>query len=306
MNAPPNPPLLRRLQVLVCAQNEWYTQPIPAPCQARGGVDSVITIGGTAFLSVGGPKTPDLEAFLEKDVSDVERQLENFLDGHPTVSAQTTAIVIMDIERPHPRDFHKHPVPMQVRLCDAFKARAKAARATFPSAKLGFYGTLIPDGRGRATDTTYLARKDALVRAGKCGMFDQIDCLFPVVYPRFGPTDGPWETYEPYTRQAITGSRELARSDGSTLPVIPLLTYSVANGNSNHHGDLLLDLPTPDPLAATLHLQVDVMIAEGVRTTVFWVGKDEDLITRRPNPNNRTVTDFVCSRRPPKVPALPA
>ena len=33
------------LKILVCAQNEWYTQPIP--CQARGGVDTAITLGGS-------------------------------------------------------------------------------------------------------------------------------------------------------------------------------------------------------------------------------------------------------------------
>jgi hypothetical protein len=303
--ASPKTPL-RRLQILVCAQNEWYTEPIPRSCQARGGVDSVITIGGSAFLSVGTRKTPNLDAFLRKTASDVERQIQNFLDRHRTVSERTTAIVIMDIERPHPRDFHLHPTRVQNRLIAAFATRAAAARVKFPKAKLGFYGTLVPDGRGRAQDRTYKARKDALVRAGERGMFDLVDCLIPVAYPRFGPTDRAWDTYEAYTRLAITGSRELAKSDGATLPVVPLLTYSVANGKSAHHEQLLLDLPTPDPLKATLGVQMDVMVAEHVRTAVFWVGQNSDLIARLPNPNGRTVTQHVCSRRPPKVPALPA
>jgi hypothetical protein len=284
--------LLPRLELLVSAQNEWYTQPIP--CQARGGVDTAISIGETFFLAIGAPNTPDLEAFLRRTPSEVETRIQAFLNGHPTVSARTTAVVIMDIEDPHPRDFHLHPKRVQDRLIDAFATRAGAARVKFPNAKLGFYGTLIPDGQGRAKNKTYRARQRALVRAGERGMFDQIDCLIPVAYPRFGPTDRAWSTYEAYTRLAITGSRELVKSNGGTLPVIPLLTYSVANRNSAHNQQLLLDLPTMNPLEATLGVQLGVMVAEGVRIAVFWVGENSDLIARLPNPNARTVTQHLC------------
>ena len=283
----------RRFDIVVSAQNEWYTQPIP--CEARGGADSAISIGETFFLAIGAHKTPDLDAFLAKEQSEVEARIERFLKGHPKVSRRTTALVIMDIEDPHPRDFHLHPVRTQDRLIEAFATRAAAARVKFPKAKLGFYGTLIPDSRGRADDPTYRARKRSLVRAGKRGMFDQVDCLIPVAYPRFGPTDPAWDTYEEYTRLAITGSRELLKSDGASLPVVPLLTYSVANGKSNHHEQLLLDLRVLDPLEATLGVQASVLVAERVRVAVFWVGENSDLITRLPNPNGRTVTQHICA-----------
>lgn len=65
-------PMLRRLRILVCAQNEWYTQRIPATCSARAGVDSVISIGQAIFLSVGTPKTPNLAAFGNTREEDVE------------------------------------------------------------------------------------------------------------------------------------------------------------------------------------------------------------------------------------------
>lgn len=299
-------PMLRRLKILVCAQNEWYTQPIP--CSARGGVDTVITLGGSVFLSIGTRGSPNLEAFLDRTFDEVATQIERFLDRNPTVSRKTPAVVIMDIEKPHPRNFHLQPASTQRRLSKAFAVRAAAARSLFPKAKLGFYGTLVPDERGRADDGTYRASKAALVKAGERGMFDSVDCLFPVVYPRFGPKDPPWNTYEPYTRLAVTGSRELLRSDGSTLPVIPLLTYSIANAekNSKHAHQLLLDLPVADPVAATLGVQFDVLRDEGVRTAVFWVGENSDLITRKKvkNPNGRTVSQHICFRRPAPVPAL--
>lgn len=285
-------PRRRRPAITVCAQNEWYTQPIP--CDAVAGPDTAITIGGSTWLQIGAPKTPDLRAFVRKKPSDVESQIQRFLARHRTVSGQTTGLVIMDIEHPHPSDFHKHPIRIQDRIIEAFKIRAAAARVVFPNAKLGFYGTLVPDGRGRADDETYLARKDALVRAGCLGIFDVVDRLIPVAYPRFGPTDRSWDTYEAYTRLGITGSRELRRSDGSMLPVMPLLTYSVANKNSNHNKQLLLDLPALHPLRATLGVQLKVLAKERVASAVFWVGENSDLITRLPNPNGRTVTQHVC------------
>jgi hypothetical protein len=300
---PSTPASLGRLEILVCAQNEWYTQPIP--CSARGGPDTVITLSGYVFRSVGNRGIPDLEAFVNVERSEVEDQIQKFLDRNPDVSTLTKGRLVMDIEKPFPSGLHRQTPRMRARLVKAFATRAEAARRKFPNAKLGFYGTLVPDSRGRET-TEYIARKGALVKAGECGMFDEVDFLIPVVYPRWGPTDAAgWETYEPYTHKAIEGSREIRRSDGSSLPVLPFLTVSVSNGNSKHHNEILLDLPTPEPLDATLGVQLDVLLALRVRTAVFWVGQNSDLITRVDNPNRRTVSQHVCFRRPPLVPALP-
>ena len=208
----------------------------------------------------------------------------------------------MDIERPHPRDLHKHPVPMQVRLCDAFKARAKAARATFPSAKLGFYGTLIPDGRdARPTRRTWRGKMRSSGRESAACSTRSTAC-FPLCTRASGRPTGGGRPMSRTRARRSPAQENLARSDGEHPPcdTAPHLLG----------GERQLEPPrgsAPRPPhsrsargdASTCKL--DVMIAEGVRTAVFWVGKDEDLITRRPNPNNRTVTDFVCSRRPPKV-----
>ena len=290
----------------MCAQNEWYTQPIPITCSARGGVDSVISIGEATFLPAETDEASELEAFAKTEREAVEKRIRNWLKNHDTVSEETTGIIIMDIEHPHPRnlgDVEKVPTPLVDGVIDGFATRAAAARNVFRNARLGFYGTLVPDGQGRVTKE-YKARKAALVRAGRRGMFDSVDCLFPVVYPRFGPTDGKaWNSYAAYTRQAIRGSRELLKSDDSSLSVIPLLTCWVANSpkTSNHAHEVLLDLRTPDPLDATLGVQMNVMLEEGVRTAVVWVGKNSNLITNEKvkNPNRRTVSQHVCFRGPP-------
>jgi hypothetical protein len=182
---PSTPVSLGRLKIIVCAQNEWYTQPIP--CLVDGGPDTVITLGGFLFRSVGDPGVPDLEAFVKVKRSEVEDRIQRFLDAHPDVSALTKGRVVMDIEKPFPSGFHRQPPRMRARLARAFATRAEAARRKFPNAKLGFYGTLLPDSRGRDT-AEYLARIEALVKAGERGMFEEIDFLVPVIYPRFGPS----------------------------------------------------------------------------------------------------------------------
>jgi hypothetical protein len=228
------------------------------------------------------------------------------------VSPLTKGRVVMDIEKPFPSGLWMQPPRMRARLVRAFATRAEAARLKFPNAKLGFYGTLVPDSRGRENDPEQVARKAALVKAGECGMFDEVDFLVPVAYPRFGPNDGAaWNTYEPYTRLAIEDSRQIHKSDGSSLPVLPFLTCWIANSdeNSKHAHDVLLDLPVPDPLEMTLGKQFDVLLEEGVRTAVVWVGKNTAVIKnddKTHNPNNRTVAEHVCFRGPPKDKNLPA
>ncbi len=301
---PSTPASLGRLKILVCAQNAWYTQPIP--CAVDGGPDTVITLGGFLFRSVGDPGIPDLEAFAKVKRSEVENRIQRFLDGNPDVSAMTKGRVVMDIEHPFPSGFHTQPPRMQARLARAFATRAEAARRKFPNAKLGFYGTLLPDSRGRET-AEYLARIEVLVKAGKRGMFDRGRLPRSRHLSALRPTDraDAWGSYEPYTRKAIEGSRQVLKSDGSSLPVLPFLTVSVSNKNSKHHNQILLDLPTPDPLDVTLGVQLDALLALRVRTAVFWVGRNWVLITRVDNPNGRTVSQHVCFRRPPLAPARP-
>jgi hypothetical protein len=279
-----------RPRVIIAAQNTRYSQPLP--CGAQTGV---ISISGHWFLQVGAPKTPDLAAFIGTKPAAVEARLARYLDKHPEVSAETTEVLMMDVEKPHPKDLHGYAKAEQRDIVRAYKRRIAALRKTFPNARLCMYGTLNPDGRGRADNATYVARRDALKEAGKRGLYDRLQYLVPVLYPRFGPNDhvGAWTSYRAYTELGIDGSRELIKSDQRGLPLLPVTGFRVSNGNSAHNCELLLDLPVNDPLQPTLRTQLDVIAEKGVQDVVLWVGMDADLI-REPNPDNRTVTDHVC------------
>lgn len=279
---------------LIAAQNTRYSQPLP--CGAQTGV---IVISGHFFLQVGAPNTPDLAAFVGKKQDEIEARLDHYISAHPEVSTQTSEILMMDVEDPHPKDLHTYTPSEQDAIVAAYKTRIAGLKVKFPRAKLCMYGTLNPDGRGRPENRTYQDRLEALKEAGTEGLYDQLDYLVPVLFPRFGPNDpaGAWTSYRAYTEQGIDGSRQLLRSDKTSLPVLPVTGFRIANSpeNTAHSDELLLDLPVSDPLYSTLRVQLDVMAEKKVSLVVFWVGMDSDLIGN-PNPNGRTVAEHVCGR----------
>jgi hypothetical protein len=279
---------------IIAAQNTRYSQPLT--CGARTGV---IVIRGSYLLQRGLPSTQTMEEFLGKSFDAVKLHLEsNYLPDHPEVSTQTTEILMMDVEDPHPKDLHTHTDPAErAAIVGAYRTRIAALRAVFPNAKLCMYGTLNPDGRGRPDNPQYLARLEALKEAGDNELYDELDYLVPILYPRFGPNDptAAWKSYRAYTEQGIDGSRQLLKSDKTSLPVLPVTGFRIANDNPTHKDQLLLDLPVDDPLGHTLRVQLEVMAEKGVQNVIFWVGKDSDLL-EDPNPKQRTVTQHVCGR----------
>jgi hypothetical protein len=278
--------MLTRTRPRLAAQNVPYTQ----AGAARGGV---VVLSEAWFLSIGAPDTPDFKSFVSKTQADVERRLQAYLNGHPSVSPATTGIIVMDIEDPHLADMHTRPAAEQDAMIAAFKTRIAATRAKFPLAKIALYGTLHPDAKGRAADATYLARLASLVRAGKRGMYDGLDYLSPVLYVRFGPTDPAWGTIAAFTQLGIDGSRQLRKSSGQAIPLLPLLSLWVANGNSKHNDQIILDLPTTSPVRETWGVQFALFRQAGIRDAVIWTGEDSDLITTTANPNRRTVSQHL-------------
>lgn len=293
---------LVRPDILVSAQDEWYTQPAGA---AIAGPNSVITISGPFFLQIGGLNTPDYAAWKTRTQTQVENRLQTYLNNHPTIDPNTTGIVIMDHEDPHPANLHYAygttnyaTEAEQDEQIAGFKLRIAAARVKFPKAKLAVYGVFVPEGRGRDLDNE-LANKAALVRAGRLGMFDGIDYLCPVLYPRFGPSDGVnfWssEVTRAYTDQGLRYTRAILKSDNSIITALPLLTVKIANGNSIDNDDMVLDLVDPDPMEKTLRTQLRWFALHGVKKVVLWVGNNVDPldVAGAPNPHGFTLAQHI-------------
>lgn len=283
-----------RAQPHIAAQNTWFTD---ANVRRYGVRNDVISISGHWFLQEG-TLGGDFADFLAKTREDVERRLGAFKAAHPEVDRDTRATIVMDIESPHPSGLHAYGAGDQDAIVDAYRVRIAATKAAFPNAKLALYGTLNPDHRGRSDDPVYLARLNALIEAGEEGLYDDLDDLVPVLYVRFGcddevsgPCDRYWDTLDDYTRLGIDGSSQLRRSDGSSLPLLPLLGFKVYNGNSLFNRELLMSLGVPDPLDATLRTQIDTFADNGVGQFALWTGRDDNELG---GPSDPTVTDYLC------------
>jgi hypothetical protein len=96
----------------------------------------------------------------------------------------------------------------------------------------------------------------------------------------------------------VIASRQLRRSDGSSLPLLPLLGFAVYNGNSDFHRELLMNLGVPDPVRATLGKQIDILAEGGVKQFALWTGKDSNALGEAGDP---TVTDYLCELFHPPV-----
>lgn len=299
------------LKLRVQAQNEPYTRPTDGIFR-RG----AISVSGRYVLDLSAGSVNTLAQYLGKTQAQVENQiLTGWMADFPAVKPEFANRLILDMEDPHPSDLGylldsngDVIVPHQAVTAQqrddriaAYRTRIKAARKVFPNAQIGMYGVLVPDGQGRPTAQAYLDAHAACVDAGTRGCFDDLDYITPVLYNRFGPTDGAaWTTYATMAAQGIDGSRDIHRSDGREIPLIPLLNSTVNNGNSNHHRQYIKDLPTPNPVANTIGIIVGVLEAKNVEEAFFWVGQNSYVLDLNGsvNANGWTVGDYEVDLRP--------
>ncbi len=97
-------------------------------------------------------------------------------------------------------------------------------------------------------------------------------------------------TRSPSTRAWAWTAHFSKTSDGSSLPLLPLLGFRVYNGNSAFHLELLMNLGVPDPVGATLGEQISILEDRGVEQFAFWTGKDSNQLG---GPSDATVTDYL-------------
>ena len=315
----------------IALQNAWFTAADVTPYGVENGV---IVISGHWFLQEG-TNGMDRPAFLRTRQPKVERRLREFLkryredNGHP-FDRHTDAIIVIDIERPHPKDLwncgdgpaededlvepEADPVmcPRKLRreIVRAYVTRINAAREIFPNARLALYGTLNPDPQGRSEAPQFSLRQQALKQAGEWRLYDDLAYLVPVLYVRFGcedevdgPCDPRWHTWlARSTKLGLAGSGELERSDGSDPPLLPLLSFWLVNRCkvSLDECGLLINLGVSG-VKATLGEQIrilehaDSFVDNPVHEYAFWRGGiDSNALTGTPAEPPSTVTANFC------------
>lgn len=218
--------------------------------------------------------------YIAKTQADVEAHLLANFVPETGIDINTRGLFILDIEgsadghSTHPSDLYLESAADQALVIESWRLRARAVRAVFPNCTIGQYGTPVPNPRGNPDNIVWLDRIAGLVAAGVAGAYDDLDYLSPLIYARFGPHDtaNEWGSYAAMTLQAVEGARQMRKSDGSQLPVMPLLNTNVDGANSLDNNVMLFDLAVDNPLKRTVGIQVEQLKQMGETDVCLWVG----------------------------------
>jgi hypothetical protein len=252
-----------------------------------------VTISGRATRS---EKDISRTDFIDAKAGEIRTELEGFLDTHDLPRDNDLVILDMepkDIAPRHLGDFEDDK-KLQRALIAAYRRRIRVARQVMQSTrgvKLGLYQVIVPDGRGRSTREFEQSMR-GYREAAKQGMYDRLDSICPVLYQRFGPDDAKPDTLRKWldasTKQGIAASLTLTRRNRSVLPLAPLLSFWVFNGNSDNNRDAV----QPERLARQLRI---VQSAVRIEAIVFWSGwqTPEEMKTARDPVEEIVIADFL-------------
>jgi hypothetical protein len=256
-----------------------------------------VTISGRATMSEKGISRAD---FIDAKAREIRTKLEGFLDKH--YLPRDNDLVILDME---PKDFAPRRLgefeddkKLQRALIAAYVRRIRVAREVLRQTKrrglkLGLYQVIVPDGKGRST-CEFEQSMRGYREAGEQGMYDQLNVICPVLYQRFGSDDAKPETLRKWlaaaTKQGIDASLTLTRRNRSVLPLAPLLSFWVFNGNSHNNRYAV----RPERLARQLRI---VQAAVRIEAIVFWSGwqTPEEMTKAKKPVEEIVIADFLDS-----------
>jgi hypothetical protein len=251
-------------------QNRYASDDLATTLTSLGVSNSAVTISGRATKS---EKEITKEEFLGANAKAIRTRLTRFLSEHELPRDHDLVILDMEPNLIAPRHLGDFEGAEQRDLIAAYRRRIREAKQVLrrtgrEGLRLGMYQVIVPDGRGRTTDE-FEQRMAGYVEAGRRGMYDQLDFICPVLYQRFGPDDANPETVREWicaaTRQAIDQSLTLTRTDGSPIPLVPIVSFWVFNGGSAN------DRQAVSPESVARQFQI-VQAAAGVAAILFWSG----------------------------------
>lgn len=245
----------------------------------NGFTNNAIVVPGVALFCEGGVTT---DTFINATEPDIYTRVDQFARRN-NLDASSTQVMILDIEIPVKLfeyfNEDKLDPALVPDMLEALKRRIRIFAEYFPVARVGLFGTVNPHPHG---NESFSSRREAYIRLGQEGVYDNIDLFVPVLYQRFGWHDFDRETVlrltARMTRQGVEEARALRDSRGRGRPAYPLLAVVIFNSTSPH------DETQNDP--TYLRHQVEVLRCMGVKDWAIWVGPDSlgEIIVEDPLP----------------------
>ena len=252
----------------------WYAKE-QSTLNSMGVTNKSVCISSYGLLVDGLTEDGALERTLNNTAEEVRDYLISYAN-HYGIARDTTDIVILDIEgyRFSPMYFgnyidqsisYYNPAMLD-RILDAYKLRISVAREVFPNAKLGLYDTVTPHGFGEADLAPMIRRQRGYEYAASYGLFEELDYACPVLYQVWGETDYGFSRSDAVTRLGIEATRSLTRKDGSPLEIMPMMSLTVFNGDSNHDRE--------PARVQDVSRQIDVLESLGINEYIIWNGEE--------------------------------
>jgi hypothetical protein len=251
-------------------QNRYAEDSLVDELAEFGMSNHAVTISGRATRS---EKDISRTDFIGAKAEEIRIKLADFLEEHELPRDNDLVILDMEPKEIAPRHLgeFENDKKLQRALIAAYRRRIRVARQVLrqtnrPGLKLGLYQVIVPDGKGRSTPEFEQSMR-GYREAGEQGMYDQLDFLCPVLYQRFGSDDAKPETLRKWidaaSKQGIDESLTLTRRNRTRIPLVPLLSFWVFNGNSDNDRDAV----RPESVARQLRIVQD---AVGIEAIVFW------------------------------------
>jgi hypothetical protein len=242
--------------------------------------DTVVTLNGSALNASKEVEEAEFVDVTDAALTAIRNRFTRYLQSRG-LPRSSTDLFIVDIEGAvAPAQLGAMDETRRHAVIQGYKERIRVARDVLrtrdvPDVKLGLYQVIVPDGRGLVTDKfrTQMCGYDA---AGRCGMYDELDYICPILYQRFGPDDGDAEQVQGWidaaTRQAIDSSLTVTRSNGAVIPLCPILTFWVSNHPD--HSQNALDAVAPESMLWQLRTLRRYRARE-VAIIVLWAGTED-------------------------------
>jgi hypothetical protein len=203
----------------------------------------------------------------------LQEAFATYIARHPSLTPETTSIVVLDIESPEPlsriaRLLQPESPELSKRrfnaVIESFKRRVAVAKQALPKATICLYGFGSPSARGNASPE-WKSEVAAQRVAVELGLLELIDGVCPVLYSRFGPADSGFKTSTLATENSIAACREIMQGVERAPKILPLLSFAVFNGNSPANGQSA-------SIEGTAR-RLEVLSKLGIQQVVFWSAK---------------------------------
>ena len=235
------------------------------------------------FYELSQGKLEDIDFFIESTPDLVRKRLRRFIDDKH-VDANTEDFMLIDIEAfvdLKKLGTYETDPDLQQQIIEAYRLRVEITKELLPNVKVGIWNTVSPPP-GKFPNIPSIDKKQrGYHRASELGLFDDVDYLVPTLYNIFGPDDfnseDAWlDWYYHYNERAINLTKEITDSQGTSIPIAPLLSLLTFNcaidecsGGTHHKG-----LPIRPQDSAFLINQLQQY--PEVETIIFWSGRDEN------------------------------